>query len=44
MFGNLILWPTGISQTQVIFEIVPDVLDTPEWAERDELFNQIATI
>jgi hypothetical protein len=43
MLGNLILSPAGIYGTQVSVELAPGDPDAPEWAERYELFNQVAT-
>src|SRR6266849_10325676 len=44
MLGNLILSPADITGTRVSVELASQDPDTPEWAERYDLFNQVATI
>lgn len=41
--GNLILSPAGIQGTRVSVELAPGDPDAPEWAERYDLFQQVAT-
>ncbi len=43
MLGNLILSPAGIYGTRVSLELAPGDPNAPEWAERYDLFNQVAT-